>query len=456
MPPVARSLLASALCAAVASSAAAQSIGSLNRTGSGARAAGMANAFVAVSDDGTAASWNPAGLAQLRRPEFSIVHGSFDRDFAREGFRSTDGASTWSSSGSDFTGTAPEFVSLAVPVTIAKRPVTFQVDWRRLYQFGGRFEADLLRYPNRATAEDLRFGVDEEGDGQVDLWSLAGAVRLGRHTAIGLSGSLWRGEWTFSRAYAATPIPSDTASEFLVLRQSQQLEGATLNLGLLIDHGWLRFGAVVKGEFTGDYSQRVEVASSRQPAVREELNDLRARLPVSVAAGVALRPGGGWTAALDLTHEPWSRFAIAGTPGGQDIGFFDGLPLEQTSTRDTVSVNLGAEKLFPRDGRVIPLRFGIALEPQGPRDVVTLDRQDYVFLAVGSGYNTNRVKVDVAVQYGWNSYQATAQFATEPRLSPRDHNAIGLVSSHEWRIKLSLVYRMTDSDKLLTGLKKIF
>lgn len=456
MPPAARSLLASALCAAVAGSAAAQSIGSLNRTGSGARAAGMANAFVAVSDDGTAASWNPAGLAQLRRPEFSIVHGSFDRDFAREGFRRTDSAASWSSSRSDFTGTAPEFLSLAVPVTIAKRPVTFQLDWRRLYQFGGSFEADLLRYPTRGTAEDLRFGVDEEGDGQVDLWSLAAAVRLGRHTSIGVNGSLWRGAWTFRSAYTATPVPSDTASEFLVLRQSQQLAGKTLNLGLLIDHGWLRLGAVVKGEFTGDYSQQVEMASSRQPARREELNDLRARLPVSVAVGTAVRPGGGWTVALDLTHEPWSRFAIAGAPGGQDLGFFDGLPLEQTSTRDTVSFNLGAEKLFPLDGRVIPLRFGVAFEPQGPRDVVTRDPQDYVFLAAGSGYNTNRVKVDVAVQYGWNRYQATAQFATEPRLTPRDHNAIGLVSSHEWRIKFSLIYRMTDSDKLLTGLKKIF
>lgn len=456
MAPVARALLASALCAAVGASATAQSIGSLNRTGSGARAAGMANAFVAVSDDGTAASWNPAGLAQLRRPEFSIVHGSFDRDFAREGFRATDGSATWSSSRSDFTGTAPEFVSVAVPLTIVGRPVTFQVDWRRQYQFGGSLEADLLRYPTRGTAADQRFGVAEEGDGQVDLWSLAGAVRLGRHTSIGLSGSLWRGDWTFRSAFTATSLPPEAASEFLRMRQSQQLEGASLNLGLLIDHGWLRFGAVVKGEFTGDYSQQVDVASSRQPARREELNDLRARLPISVAVGTAVRPGGGWTVALDLTHEPWSRFAIEGAPGGQDLGFFDGLALEQTSTRDTVSVNVGAEKLFPLEGRVIPLRFGVAFEPQGPRDVVTLDPQDYVFLAVGSGYNTNRFKVDFAMQYGWNSYQGSALLATEPGISPRDHNAIGLVSSHEWRFKFSLIYRLTDTDKLMTGLKKIF
>ncbi len=43
--------------------------------GAGARAAGMADAFIAVCDDGTAASWNPAGLAQLRSPEFSAVFG---------------------------------------------------------------------------------------------------------------------------------------------------------------------------------------------------------------------------------------------------------------------------------------------------------------------------------------------------------------------------------------------
>jgi len=45
--------------------------------GAGARAAGMADAFVAIADDATAASWNPAGLVQLETPEFSIV-GSFN------------------------------------------------------------------------------------------------------------------------------------------------------------------------------------------------------------------------------------------------------------------------------------------------------------------------------------------------------------------------------------------
>src|SRR5512145_2449006 len=44
--------------------------------GSGARAAGKANAFIAVADDATAASHNPGALLQLQDPEFAIV-GSF-------------------------------------------------------------------------------------------------------------------------------------------------------------------------------------------------------------------------------------------------------------------------------------------------------------------------------------------------------------------------------------------
>ena len=41
--------------------------------GSGARAAGMGGAFTAVADDATAASFNPAGLAQLVISEASLV-----------------------------------------------------------------------------------------------------------------------------------------------------------------------------------------------------------------------------------------------------------------------------------------------------------------------------------------------------------------------------------------------
>src|SRR3979411_1754818 len=46
---------------------------SFNPIGAGARGLGMGGAFIAVADDGTASSFNPAGLAQLRRTELAVV-----------------------------------------------------------------------------------------------------------------------------------------------------------------------------------------------------------------------------------------------------------------------------------------------------------------------------------------------------------------------------------------------
>ncbi|MBL8023155.1 MAG: PorV/PorQ family protein [Elusimicrobia bacterium] len=44
------------------------------KIGAGARAAAMGNTFTAVADDADASHWNPAGLPQLTRPEFSAAH----------------------------------------------------------------------------------------------------------------------------------------------------------------------------------------------------------------------------------------------------------------------------------------------------------------------------------------------------------------------------------------------
>ena len=51
--------------------------------GVGARALGMGSAFTAVANDSTAAFWNPAGLAKLKKHEASFMHANLtdDRDY---------------------------------------------------------------------------------------------------------------------------------------------------------------------------------------------------------------------------------------------------------------------------------------------------------------------------------------------------------------------------------------
>ncbi len=42
--------------------------------GVGGRALGLGGAFVALANDVTAGYWNPAGLAQVNYPEFTLMH----------------------------------------------------------------------------------------------------------------------------------------------------------------------------------------------------------------------------------------------------------------------------------------------------------------------------------------------------------------------------------------------
>ena len=126
--------MALGLLLACATTARAQIGLSLNRAGSGARAAGMGDAFIAVSDDGTAASWNPAGLAQLRQPEFSLVYVVSEHGLDLSGVRSLDESVAYATPSYGYTNTSIDFASAAVPFSVAGKPATVQLGWHRLYQ----------------------------------------------------------------------------------------------------------------------------------------------------------------------------------------------------------------------------------------------------------------------------------------------------------------------------------
>jgi hypothetical protein len=109
-------------------------------TGSGARALGFAGGFTAVADDATAASWNPAGLLQLERPEVSAVyrhqwtanrHHSDDPDFQV-------GRDDYDSGGLNY-------LSAAYPFLIGPlhRNAVISLNYQEAYDFTQSFHATL-------------------------------------------------------------------------------------------------------------------------------------------------------------------------------------------------------------------------------------------------------------------------------------------------------------------------
>ena len=455
-------VLAMVTLATFATTVCAQGV-SLSRPGSGARAAGMGNAFIAVSDDGTAASWNPAGLAQLREAEFSFVHSTGRRNGYREGFRTRDQSAAYTSISTVSTTADIEFASAAVPFRIGGKPVTLQIGWRRLYELGSQLRGDLRRVPTLPTGRGGNISVDAASSGGVNLWSVAGAVGVTNRLSAGWSFDLYRSRWEDRTNFSEDPGllgPTD----FLSAAASHRLTGHAVNLGLLLAYPSVSVGLVYHGPLQGDLSETLSVRSTLLEPL-DVSTGAELKFPRSVGAGVAWRPKPLLRLALDVTYNEWTQFLVQeqSDSAPNALSFFDGLPPELSTTRDTVSLNVGMEKLFPAKDLFIPLRLGAAYEPQGGRDPLLRDGLAYRVVSAGTGVNTNSLKFDVALEYQWGSargsedlslvYQVgrAAEFGLPP--SPEAQGTDGL---RQWRLKVSMIYRLTNTEKLTGFLKKAF
>ena len=89
------------------------------------RCTGMGEAFVAVADDATAASWNPAGLMQLRRPEISIAYSFFNRrdDFSSSAHPESNGMQETSAD-------EINYFSAAYPFQLFKRNMIVSINYQ--------------------------------------------------------------------------------------------------------------------------------------------------------------------------------------------------------------------------------------------------------------------------------------------------------------------------------------
>ena len=158
-----RTLIAAAIVILAAATASGQAFSLINQsvsniTGTGARAHGMGGAFIALADDATAASWNPAGLAQLSRPEVSVVYESFSGDYDTielliedfSGYQPFPFSYRFSiDSPGDFDDSNLAFLSVTYPFQLGKTSLVTQASYRRMASFpdlkrGGGTFAELL------------------------------------------------------------------------------------------------------------------------------------------------------------------------------------------------------------------------------------------------------------------------------------------------------------------------
>lgn len=330
--------------------------------GSGARALGMGGAFLARADDATAASWNPAGLSYLKRPELCLVGAVSGFDASQ---RNAAGVVTTNDRSS---GTAPDFLSAALPFEFGPVSGAAQVSFQRAFSFDG------TRRIRRTISEVDRPVVFEvEGVGGFDVFALGTGVRVTRGLRLGLTLNGWlNDDWL--NGYRLTRAREGFNPSLQKVRFD--ISGWNANLGAL----WspiedLNLGVVAKTPFTA----RAELARKRQDEEFDRENsyssdDVRLQLPGAVGVGVSWRARSTLTVSADYTRTFWSgariynyfTLPLAGQPRPPD-SVFDRLSypsLTMDEQEDTEQLRFGAEHVVIGARVKWPLRAGFFTDRQ--------------------------------------------------------------------------------------------
>jgi len=152
----------------------------IDLTGQGARALGMGGAFIGLADDATAISWNPAGLAQLDRPEISFV-GRFDR--ASSGFEEKSTSIGTLDPDKSRTHFAFNFASVVFPLKVKERNLAIAL--------AAKQELDMFRV-NEVHEPDY-YDYTESWSGDVYTASLGLAYQVTPQMALGGAFHYWTG-----------------------------------------------------------------------------------------------------------------------------------------------------------------------------------------------------------------------------------------------------------------------
>ena len=380
-----------------------------NPVGSGARAVGMGGAFIAISDDATAASWNPAGLIQLEKPELSIVGSYVTR---REDFSSTVRPET------NNTGEVDErsinYLSAAYPFYFHKNMVV-AINYQRLFEFNRSF-AHHLDYSSAGV--NLQQDKNFRQDGSLGALGIAASVEITPQLSFGATFNIWTDQFVWKNGWndsftehavgstAGVPVTIDT----LITDDYSRFRGLNVNVGMLWDiNQYVTVGAVVKTPFTAslvhtysfNQTQTFGPPTSTTLTSQQELEEsIELEMPLSYGIGIAWRLSDAFTIDFDIYRTDWSDYILIDGQGNK-LSPIDGRPESSSDVKDTTQIRFGGEYLFIKEGKkmVIPVRAGIFYDPEPSYG----ELKDFYGITVGSGIAYKKLIFDAAYQLRWGT-----------------------------------------------------
>jgi len=386
-----------------------------NPVGSGARAVGMGGAFIAVADDATAASWNPAGLTQLKRPEISFALSYFRRrdDFTSDQHPETSGVQK--SLSKDL-----NYLSIAYPFEFLERNMIISLNYQLLYEFDRNIRTDVIS-KSFDSPKQFEQKVKFRQRGKLRTLSPAYAIEITPNFSLGFTFNIWTDNLFWSNGWESDTIiygksyeggiPNSKGMLTSIVKSKDHdryygFSGFNMHIGFLWDiNRFVTIGGVVKTPFTADLQhERVVINKTRAPGSpllrtrwRKD-EDVDLEMPLSYGLGLALRFSDRFTASLDVFRTEWSHFRLEDGMGNR-MSPVTGKPSHESPIEATHQVRLGAEYLFIFPKTVVPLRWGLFYDPEPSEK----NPEDFWGFSLGTGISIGDLIFDCAYQFRYGN-----------------------------------------------------
>lgn len=399
---------------------------SLNPVGSGSRATGMGGAFISVADDATAASWNPAGLIQLEKPEISSVYSFFSR---RQSYGSELHPEIETTNSMDSDGL--NYASIAYPFVLMNRNMIISLNYQRLFEMNKEVNFNYS-WPN-PEPDYLYDNIKFRQEGFLYALSPAYAVQVTPQFSLGATLNLWgdylgNNGWETTYKSFATGILGGAPVEMRYdSKDTVSFEGVNANFGFLWSfHPKFTLGGVFKAPFDADIRKETRINRSQYwPTFNDfqkfptqtSTKHFTMKMPMSYGLGLAYRHSDNLTIALDIYTTDWSEFILE-DENGNELNPINNRSIREGALKDTTQVRFGAEYLFIREKYVVPVRAGLFYDPEPATE--SLD--DFYGFSLGTGFAMERFAFDASYQYRFGrDVSGDVQFVRDSNADMQQH-----------------------------------
>ncbi len=408
---------------------------SFNFFGGGARSEGMGQAFLAVSDDGTAASWNPAGLHFQEQTFITMAYSSLNPKgqlgyaYYKDPLNPQVGEGTLKNYDHGGSISGLNYLHIISPLRFSGHHVVLDFGYTRNFDLYSFYADMLFKNPFDSLQEPNSF---TEKTGHISAINFGFGTRIYEGLSFGITGNIYSGKVVTDERRAFSDTLNDSLQRVLggdveyysnvQALDSSSFSGFNASIGFMYNSGPFRAGLVMRTPFTlegesdntyynfstengipieGNSHEGMEIFETKTAYV--DNRTFKMEMPFIVGLGLGYNIKDNFLIAADVEYRAFSGMEIE-LLESITIGA-DGTAVEEFKTvpsfyADVLQFRFGTEYLLDTKFGEIPLRAGIRSEayPQGFISYYDIDYIDVEDLAGG----IDSLNIDsTAVQYSY-------------------------------------------------------